>query len=174
MKTSAAMQNAIGCIAVFFFSRVPALSRAHVVHIWTLVLEKHGLSLVVNCFVYSLLDRQGYYKKVVQQCVVIPAIHWLTSKFLFQLQIGHFISNQAKPWSELILVYKDDFLSKTRKKKKNSQKLELSQINHQIVQSLLNSFANSVSNLVLNSVFSLTPHTFTIDILYYNIISENF
>ena len=38
MKTSAAMQNAIGCIAVFFFSRVPALSRAHVVHIWTLVL----------------------------------------------------------------------------------------------------------------------------------------
>ena len=57
----------------------------------------------------ALLDRLSY-KKVIEQCVVIPSITWLTSKFLVQFQIGYFISNQAKPyslevksWSELML-----------------------------------------------------------------------
>ena len=53
-----------------------ALSRAPLVHIWTLVSEKHVLSLVANCFIDSLLDRQSYYKEVnvVEQCVIISAI----------------------------------------------------------------------------------------------------
>ena len=57
----------------------------------------------------ALLDRLSY-KKVIEQCVVIPAITWLTSKFLVHFQIGYSISNQAKPyslevksWSQLML-----------------------------------------------------------------------
>ena len=59
-----------------------------------------------------------------------------------------------------MLDYKDDFLYKATEKKKKTAK-NLSQINNQIVQTLLNSHASSLPNLVLNSVVSLTPYTFT-------------
>ena len=102
MKTPTAMPNAIvGCVSGLFLFGGPniysVLSRAPLVHIWTLVLEKHVL-VIVNCFIDSLLDRlkQSYCKKVVEQWVVIPTITWLTSKFLVQLQIGHSISNVTR------------------------------------------------------------------------------
>ena len=73
MKTPAAMQNADGCVAFLFSSRVPASFPLFLVPL-SFTFEKHGLSLVVNCLINSLFYRQSYFKKVVEQCVVILAI----------------------------------------------------------------------------------------------------
>ena len=81
MKTPAAMQNADGCVAFLFSSRVPASFPLFLVPL-SFTFEKHGLSLVVNCLINSLFYRQSYFKKVVEQCVVILAITWLDFKIL--------------------------------------------------------------------------------------------
>ena len=155
MKTPAAMQNADGCVAVLFFSRVPASFPLFLVPL-SFTFEKHGLSLVVNCLIDSLFYRQSYFKKVVEQCVVILAITWLDFKIL--ISTSYFQPGEILIGTDARLQRR--FPLKSNRKEKKTAK-NLSQINNQIVQSLLNSLANSLPNLVLNSVVSLTPHTFT-------------
>ena len=66
MKTPAAMQNAIGCVAVLFFPRIPV---------------SFALFLLLLSFSFSLrktwvilVKKLSYFKKSVEQCAVIPAI----------------------------------------------------------------------------------------------------
>ena len=128
-----------------------ALSRAAVVHIWK-TWFKFGCELPH----WFIVLRQNYFKKVVEQCVVILAITWLDFKIL--ISTSYFQPGEILIGTDARLQRR--FPLKSNRKEKKTAK-NLSQINNQIVQSLLNSLPNSLPNLVLDSVVSLTPHTFT-------------
>ena len=62
----------------------------------------------MNCFIDSLLKRLSYFKKSVEHCVVIPAITWLASKFLVQLQMReswfYFLTRRNPYFRSIMLI----------------------------------------------------------------------